>query len=252
MLIHLIRHHKGIVFQGQSADGQQLVPGKHLAAGVGGVAQNKGLRPIPEALLHLVQVKVIVRRHQRNVDGLCPGENGIRPVIFIEGREHHHPVARVADGHHGAHHGFGAAAGHHDLLVRVNGPADGLPLLFRHRLPEVLRAKGDGILVRPLFGGTGQRVCNFLGRVKIREPLRQVDRPISVADPGHPADHGIRKGRHPVAQFWHFLFLPCLPFRAQSALVPSSYSPFDPKSTFRGLPRGPAGLSQNRSSMLSR
>ena len=107
-------------------------------------------------------------------------------------------VSGVADGHHGGHHGLGAAAGDADLRVGVH-VVERRAGLFRQRLPEVLRAEGHGVLMGAVVGGFGQRIGQLLRRVEIRETLRQVDGIVLVVDAGHPADDRVGEGADAVA-----------------------------------------------------
>ena len=199
VLIHLIRHHKSVVLDGKPGDGFQLVAAEDLAAGVGGVAEDKRLGTLGKALLDEAQIELILRRHQRDVDGFSPREDGVCAVVLVKRREDHHLVAGVADGHHGGHHGLGAAAGDADFRVGVHLVVEGRAGLFRQRLPEVLRTEGHSVLMGAVVGGFGQRVGQLLRRVKIREALRQVDGIVLVVDAGHPADDGVGKGADAVA-----------------------------------------------------
>ena len=198
VLVHLIRHHKGVILDGQLCNSFQFIAAEHLAAGVGRVAQDQRLGTLGKTLFNERDVKLIGGRHQRDVDRLGTGKDGVCAVIFIERREDHHLVAGVADGHHGGHHGFGAAAGHAYLGVGVHCMVQGRAGLFRQRFAEVLRTEGDGILVWAVVGGLCQRVQQLLGRVKIREALRKVDGIILVIDAGHAADDRIRECAHTV------------------------------------------------------
>ena len=108
-------------------------------------------------------------------------------------------VSGVADGHHGGHHGLGAAAGDADLRVGVHLVVEGRAGLFSQRLPEVLRAEGHGVLMGAVVGGFGQRVGQLLRRVEIREAPRQVDGIVLVVDAGHPADDRVGEGADAVA-----------------------------------------------------
>ena len=65
--------------------------------------------------------------------------------------------------------------------------------LFRQCFAKILGAEGHGVLVRAFVSRLSQRVQQFLRRVKIREPLRQIDGVILVVDPGHAADDGVGK-----------------------------------------------------------
>lgn len=108
-------------------------------------------------------------------------------------------VSGVADGHHGGHHGLGAAAGDADLRVGVHLVVEGRAGLFRQRLPEVLRTEGHSVLMGAVVGGFGQRVGQLLRRVEIREAPRQVDGIVLVVDAGHPADDRVGEGADAVA-----------------------------------------------------
>lgn len=66
-----------------------------------------------------------------------------------------------------------------------------MALFLRQRLPEVLGAPGDGVLVGTLMGHLGQPVQDGLGRVEVGEALGQVHSVILQRNPGHPPDHGI-------------------------------------------------------------
>ena len=102
-------------------------------------------------------------------------------------------VSGVADGHHGGHHGLGAAAGDADLRVGVHLVVEGRAGLFRQR------TEGHGVLMGAVVGGFGQRVGQLLRRVEIRETLRQVDGIVLVVDAGHPADDRVGEGADAVA-----------------------------------------------------
>ena len=193
VLVHLVGDDVDIVLGGHLGDGQQLLPGEHPATGVGGVAQHQCLGPLAEGGFQLIHVEGEGGGMEGHIDGLRPGEDGVGSVVLIKGREHDHLVAGIGDGHHGAHHGLGGAAGGHDLRIRVNGATHVMRLLFSQGLPEVLGAPGDGVLVRPLVGHLGQSVQNFFGRVKVRESLGQIHGAVFHGDAGHPADDGIGK-----------------------------------------------------------
>ena len=111
VFVHFIGDHPHIVFFRQVCDGLEFLPGEHLAAGVGGVAQDHGLGMLPEGRLQHLWGEPVVRGHQRYVNGLCPAEDGVSPVVFIEGGKYDHFVPRIRHRHHRHHHGFRAAGG---------------------------------------------------------------------------------------------------------------------------------------------
>ena len=144
-----------------------------------------------------------LRRHQGDVDGLRSGEDGVRPVVLIEGAEDDDLVPRVAHRHHGGHHGLGAAAGDQHLGVRVHPAADGRPVLVRQGLPQVFGPVGDGVLVGALIGHLGQAVQHGLGGIEVGKSLGQVDGSVLVADPGHAPDDGVGEQLHPMTELGH-------------------------------------------------
>ena len=151
VLIHLVRHNESIIFDCQLPDLGQLFSGKYLSAGVGRVADDDRFRALLKALFYQIDVKLIRRRHQRNIDRLCPGQNRVCPIIFIKWGKYHNLISRIADGHHGTHHGFCTAAGHDNLRLRIDLSSNRFSLLLRQRFAEILRSEGNGILVRSLI-----------------------------------------------------------------------------------------------------
>ena len=235
VLIHLVRDHKGVVFQRKLGDGFQLIPAEHLSAGVGRIAQDQRLCPFGKALFDQAQVELIRRRDQRDIDGFGSGKDGVCPVVLVERREDHHLAAGVADGHHRGHHGFGPAAGHANFRVGVHLMMEGRAGLFRQCFAEILRTKGHRVLVRALIGRFGQCVQKLLRRVKIREALREVDGIVLVVDAGHPADDRIGKRADTIAQLWHFSVLQnrrsARPAGRRRGLRQSSDRPVDSRCT---------------------
>ena len=150
VLVHLVGDHIGVVSFGQLRDKQQLLPGEHLAAGVGGIAEDQGLRVLPEGRLQLLGLEVKLRGVQGHIDRFRAGKDHVRAVVFIERGENDELVPRVGDGHHRGHHGLGAAAGDDDLAVGIDVDAHEAALLFGQRGAQIVGAPGDGILVEVL------------------------------------------------------------------------------------------------------
>ena len=171
VLVDLVRHDKGVIALHDICNDQQFVHRKNLAARIGGVAQNQCLRAAAEGVLEHFRVKMIIRRHQRDINRLGAGEDRIRAVILIEGREDRHFVPRVGDGHHRRHHRFGAAAGDDRLLLRIQFKAHERGLLAAQRFPRIRSAPGDGILMKGLVRDFLQPLQDRPGRIKIRKAL---------------------------------------------------------------------------------
>lgn len=141
MLIHFIGNHIGIVFLHQTGNHQHFFPGEYLAAGVGGIAQNQRFRPLTEGIFQHLGVKVKGRRLQGYIDRLRIAEHCVRTVVLVKRGKHGHSVPGIGDGHHGCHHGLGAAAGNDNLRFRVNDHAHETGLFFRQGLAEIGRTQ---------------------------------------------------------------------------------------------------------------
>jgi hypothetical protein len=126
----------------------------------------------------------------RHVDRLRPGEDRVGGVVLVERREHHHPVARIAGGHHGHHHRLGAAAGDHQVAVRIDLQAGVAGDLAGKGAAEARGAPGHCVLVEWSAGRLFQRGKERLGRVEVREPLAQVDRPDFLRQGRHDGEDG--------------------------------------------------------------
>ena len=133
-------------------------------------------------------------RHQRHEDGLTVRHDGLRPVVLKIRGEHHDLIPGVCQGEYGIHHSLGGADRDHDLRLRIQGAPHETAALAGQSLPEVRRAHGDGVLMRPQSADLIQTVGQSFGRVKIREALRQVDGSALNGNAGHPPDDGI--GEH--------------------------------------------------------
>ena len=193
VLIHLVGDNVGIVLLRERRDNLQLLAGEHLAARVGRVAQDDGLRVLTECVLKHICVKVEIRRHERHINRLRTGQDGIRTVVLVKRGENDNLVARIGHRHHRSHHRLGAAAGRDNFGVRVDPAAHEIGLLGGQRLTEVLRTPGNGILVVILVGHLRQTVEQLLRRLKVRETLRQVYRVILHGNARHTADDRIGK-----------------------------------------------------------
>ncbi len=198
VLIDLVGDHVGVVLLGELGYELQLAAGEHLSAGVGRIAQYDRLGVLGEGGLQLLRIEVVVRTAEPDVYRDRPGEDGIRPVVLVVGREHDNLVPGIDDGHHGYHHRLGAAAGHEDLGIGIYRPAHEPRLLPGEGLPEIGGPPGDGVLVRTLAGDLRQAVRELDRGVEVGEPLGEVDRPAFVRYACHTPDHRIGESRSPV------------------------------------------------------
>ena len=189
MLIHLVHDGVNIVADAKLGNDLELFLGEDLAAGVRGVADDDGLCTAAEGVLQYVRVE----GERRRVQGDKDRHDGLGTVIFKKRGEHHNAVARIGQGEERVDHGFGRTDGGDDLGLRVNGAAHEMAALARDGLTEVRRTHRDGVLVGAFVADHLKAIRHLLGRVKIGEALRQVDRAALIGDACHSANDGIGK-----------------------------------------------------------
>src|SRR5207249_10802654 len=61
------------------------------------------------------------------------------------------------------------------------------------RVPQFLRAPGDGVLVVARVEGALRRIGELARRIEVRVALGQVDRVVERGDTGHLPDHRLRE-----------------------------------------------------------
>ena len=120
VLVNFVGEHKHVELLREGRDLQQLVPREYPPARIRRIAEHKRLQAARENLSQLIRIKTIVRRVQRHMHRLRPGQNRVGIVVFVKWREEPDFVSRVTDGHHRNHHRFGRAAGDHKFAVAVH------------------------------------------------------------------------------------------------------------------------------------
>ena len=121
MLIDLICNDKRIKLTGKSCNEFQFTPCKHFTCRVARIAENQGFWTMQlESLPEFFWIKGKLGWTQRDIDRNGSGQDGVGSIIFIEGREDHNLVARIAGGHHGGHHSLRTAAGDNHIGFGVN------------------------------------------------------------------------------------------------------------------------------------
>ena len=193
MLIDLVHDGERIVFDAEFGNKLQLVIGEDLTGRVRRVADQNGLCALLERILQHICIEVELWRHQRHEDRLAVSHNGLRAVIFEIWGEHDDLIAGICQGKDRVDHGLGRADGYDHICIRVKRAAHEAAGLARQRLPEVRRAHRDGVLVRAQCADLGQTVGERLGRIKVGEALRQIDRAAGKTHARHAANHGVGK-----------------------------------------------------------
>ena len=191
MLIDLVHNGKRVILDAQLGNELQLVIGEDLAGRVRWVADQNGLRALLERVFQHICVEIELRRYQRNENRLTVSHDGLRAVILKIRGEHDDLVAGVRQGKDRVDHGLGRADGHDHIRLRIERAAHEAAGLAGKRLPEIRRAHGDGVLVRAERADLRQTVRQSLGRVKVGEALRQVDRAARKCHARHAPDDGI-------------------------------------------------------------
>ena len=191
VLIHLVHDGERVILDAQLRDELQLVVSEHLAGGVRRVADEDGLCALFERVFQHVCIEVERRRDQRDEDRFTVSHDGLRAVVLKIRGEHDDLVAGVRQGEDRIDHGLGRADGHDHIRLRIERAAHEAAGLAGKRLPEIRRAHGDGVLVRAERADLRQTVRQGLGRVKVGEALRQVDRAARKCHARHAPDDGI-------------------------------------------------------------
>jgi hypothetical protein len=137
----------------------------------------------------LLRIEGPLGRAELDVDGTRPGEDGVRPVVFVPGLEHDDLLAGIYRGEQRAQHRLGRAAADRDLALRIDGlPGEAL-VLRGERVAQRLRSPGDRVLVLVGEERLGGALLERLRRRKVRETLRQVHGAVTLREPRHLADH---------------------------------------------------------------
>ena len=203
VLVDLVGDDPRVELLGQAGDQFELVAREDLAAGVRGIAEHQGFRPQRERAPQFVRVEGEVGRAQLDVHRFGPAQDGVGAVVLVERREDDHPVARLANGHHRRHHGFGAATRDDHIGVGVQRQPHVVALFRGQCLPEVRRTPGDRVLMRAFQGRACRGLAECERRVEVREPLREIDAPVLVADARHPPDDRVGEMLQAAAELRH-------------------------------------------------
>jgi hypothetical protein len=121
MFIHLVRDYETVMFAGQLRDNEELVSAKHFARRVGRIADHNRLGTmLLERFFQFFPVEMKFWRMEGDMDWNCSRQDRVRSVVLVKRRENDDPLARITSRHHRDHHGLGAAAGDHQMLVRID------------------------------------------------------------------------------------------------------------------------------------
>ena len=89
MLVNLVHDGINVVTDTQIRNQLQLIIGKDLTAGVGGVADQDRLDSLLEGILQHIGIKIECGRHQGDKDRLTLGHNGLGPIVLKVGMHPH-------------------------------------------------------------------------------------------------------------------------------------------------------------------
>ena len=191
VFIDLIDDDEGVVLFDQLGNGHQLFPGEYLAARIGRITEENRFRMLFESRFQFIGIKGIVRFAERYVDRLCPAEQGVCTVGFIERRKEDDFIARVDEGHHSRHEGFRPAAGDDDFPFRVDSLAREHAAAVGHGLAQIGCAIIHAVLVRSGLSYFAEAVAHGLRRRKVREAFGQIDGAAGFGHFRHAGNDGI-------------------------------------------------------------
>ena len=194
VLVHLIRDHKGVIPLCELRDLLHLFHRKYFSTGIRRITEDQCLRTGLKRPFQSFAVIMEIRRHKRHIDRICPGEDRVCPIVFIERAENRNLVSRIAHRHHRCHHGLRSSTGHNDLLIRIDRTIPFLCIHVCQSIAEIFRSECDRILVRAMFRRHLQCLQDLLRWIKIRESLAQIDAARRhIVNSRHSPDDGVRK-----------------------------------------------------------
>ena len=210
MLIDLVGDRQHVVFLAQLGNQFEILPGKDPAGGVVGRIDHDRPGFLVERRRQFLGTEREIGRMQADKSGGSAAEDGVRPVVFIERFKNDDFLARIDGRHQRGDHSFRRPAADGQIRFRIESHAI-IPLCFRHdRIPQVLSAPGDGVLVVVVHDRPAGGVFDFRRRRKIRETLGQIHGLVFGGDPRHFPDHRFGKLRRFVGyELSHFVWPPC-------------------------------------------
>ena len=188
MLVDLIGNRDCIVPNAQLGDGLQLRSVQDSACRITGSVDDDGSGSIRERGRQALEVEWPTRL-ERDVHRFGVGQNGVRPVVFIEGLEHNDFIAGIHQGQQNGNHRFGCAAGHRDFPVRICVQSVPLAVFPGQCFAQPLSTPGDRVLVDVVLNRLPRRFLQQLRRRKVGKPLGQIDGPVFPRESGHPPDY---------------------------------------------------------------
>ena len=99
VLVNLVGDGEGVPAQAEFANKFQFLASEDLAGRIIGSIHNDGFGPGAEGAREFLAVKFPFRRMEAHEARAGAGKDGIRAVVFVEGLEDDHLIARIHDGH---------------------------------------------------------------------------------------------------------------------------------------------------------
>ena len=193
VLVDLVRHRDGVVVGTEIGDQFEFLAAEDFPRRIVRRVQDQDLRAVREGGLQLLLIHGPIRPFHPDIPWAGPADDRVGPVVLVERFEDHGLVAGVDEGEHGRHHRLRRAAGDDQVRLRIGvDPVEGLRPTS-DRVPQFLRAPGDGVLVVARVEGALRRIGELARRVEVRVALGQVDRVVERGDAGHLPDHRLRE-----------------------------------------------------------
>jgi hypothetical protein len=171
VLVDLVRHRQDVVGTAERGDLRELLDTEHLAGRVVGCVEQDETGARTEGSRQLLGVERPVRRVKSDQARGGSGHGGAGGVRVVGRFEHHHFVARLAQGQQGGGDGLGCARGHQDLVVgRVLEPVPG-GLVRHHGGTQLGHPLDRRILIAAGRHGLGRHPDEFGRTIGIGKPL---------------------------------------------------------------------------------
>jgi len=148
VLVGLVGDDECVVLLCQSENTHQLIAGEHASGGVGWIAEDQGFGTLRKRLCELVRIKRKLGSSEWNIDRSGSCKDRIRGIIFVKRRKDDDTITWITSSHHRDHHGFGAPAGNHKMLIRIEVQAGEMMDFFCQSGAKAWGTPGNGILVK--------------------------------------------------------------------------------------------------------
>ena len=193
ILIDLIRNRIGVNTPALLGNQFQFLAGEHLAGGVVRRVHNHRARVGGKGRGKFLRIERPIRRTQPDVAGGGAANDGVGPIVLIEGLKDHNLIARVDNRQQGGDHGFRGTAANRHLPFGVNRQTRVALETLGDSAPEFPRSPGNLILVNIRADSLHRCFLDLFRGGKVRESLGKIYSIVLKRQAGHFPNHRLGK-----------------------------------------------------------